>query len=67
VQQQVRSTRAFLPVQGCRGLTKHDLVLNEATPPIEVDPGTGRVYLDGVELTCDPVREFSLNRRYFLS
>ena len=67
VQRQVRSARQFLPVHGCRGLTKHDLVMNDATPAIEVDPATGRVFLDGAELTCAPAREFALNRRYFLS
>jgi urease subunit alpha len=67
VAQRLRSDRELLPVHGCRGLMKSDLVLNEATPDINVQLDTGAVYLDGEELTCDPIREFALNRRYFLT
>src|SRR5580693_6475813 len=39
--------RPCTPVRGCRGLTKHDLVLNDALPKIEVDPETYEVRGDG--------------------
>jgi urease subunit alpha len=55
-----------LPVQGTRGLAKRDMVLNDATPTIEVDPETYEVRADGVLLTWEPARELPLAQRYFL-
>ncbi|MBI2776938.1 MAG: urease subunit alpha [Chloroflexi bacterium] len=60
------SARAFLPVRSCRGLTRADLAWNRVAPPIDVDPGTGRVTLTGLELAAEPAAELPLNRRYFL-
>ena len=67
VAQRIRGDRDLLPVRGCRGLTKGDLVLNDASPNIDVQLDSGAVFLDGEELTCEPIHEFSLNRRYFLT
>ncbi|NCQ25123.1 MAG: urease subunit alpha [Rhodobacteraceae bacterium CG17_big_fil_post_rev_8_21_14_2_50_63_15] len=53
-------------VEGCRGLQKADMVLNNATPRIEVDPETYEVRADGVLLTCEPARDLPLAQRYFL-
>lgn len=53
-------------VQGCRGLHKADMVLNNATPRIEVDPETYEVRGDGVLLTCEPARDLPFAQRYFL-
>ena len=55
-----------LPVQGCRGLGKRDLKLNDALPVIEVDPETYEVRADGHRLTCAPASELPLAQRYFL-
>ena len=55
-----------LAVQGCRGIGKADMRLNDATPQIEVDPETYEVRADGVLLTCEPARELPLAQRYFL-
>ncbi len=42
----------LLAVSGTRGVKKTDMVLNGATPKIEVDPETYEVGADGVLLTC---------------
>ncbi len=55
-----------VPVQGTRGIGKADMVLNDATPRIEVNPETYEVRADGVLLTCEPAKELPLAQRYFL-
>jgi urease subunit alpha len=58
--------RTVLPAQGIRGIAKCDMVLNDATPLIEVDPETYEVRADGVHLTCEPADVLPLAQRYFL-
>ena len=58
--------KRVVPVQGCRGLTKRDMKLNDALPKIEVDPETYEVRADGVKLTSQPARALPLAQRYFL-
>lgn len=53
-------------VRKCRGLTKDDMVLNNACPKIEVDPETYEVRADGVLLKSNPAQELPLARRYFI-
>jgi urease subunit alpha len=55
-----------LAVEGCRGVQKADMRLNNATPRIEVDPETYEVRADGEVLTCEPARDLPLAQRYFL-
>jgi urease subunit alpha len=54
------------PVRGCRGVTKKDMKLNDATPSMQVDPETYKVVADGLHLTCEPVTKLPLAQRYFL-
>ncbi|MCC5969689.1 MAG: urease subunit alpha [Pararhodobacter sp.] len=63
---QLGLARDTLAVEGCRGITKADMVHNSATPQIEVDPETYEVRADGVLLTCEPASELPLAQRYFL-
>jgi urease subunit alpha len=42
------------------------MVLNDATPRIEVDPETYTVKADGVVLTCEPAAILPMAQRYFL-
>jgi urease subunit alpha len=42
------------------------MVLNGATPKIEVDPETYEVRADGVLLTCEPASVLPMAQRYFL-
>ena len=58
--------REVVAVHRCRGLTKHDMKLNDALPVIEVDPETYAVRADGQLLTCEPARTLPLTQRYFL-
>ena len=53
-------------VQNCRTIAKRDMVLNNATPRLEVDPETYEVRADGELLTCEPATELPLAQRYFL-
>ncbi|GAB4258757.1 MAG: urease subunit alpha [Pararhodobacter sp.] len=58
--------KSLVAVRGCRGVTKSDMRLNDATPRIEVDPETYVVKADGIVLTCEPAAELPLAQRYFL-
>ncbi len=53
-------------VHKTRGLTKHDMKLNDYLPKIEVDPQTYIVKADGVELRCEPAEKLPLTQRYYL-
>jgi urease subunit alpha len=48
------------------GIGKAAMLLNDATPKIEVDPETYEVRADGELLTCEPAAELPLAQRYFL-
>ena len=54
----VRNTRG--------GIGKRSMVLNAATPEIEVDPETYAVHADGELLTCEPAAVLPMAQRYFL-
>jgi urease subunit alpha len=58
--------RRIVSVRGCRGLTKKDMVQNDALPRVDVDPETYEVRADGQLLTCEPARVLPLAQRYFL-
>jgi urease subunit alpha len=53
-------------VSSCRALGKKDMVLNDATPDLHVDPETYEVRADGELLTCEPAETLPLAQRYFL-
>ena len=48
------------------GLSKASMILNDATPHIEVDPETYEVRADGELLTCEPAAVLPMAQRYFL-
>jgi urease subunit alpha len=58
--------RRVLPARGIRQIGKNDMILNNATPRIEVDPETYEVRADGVHLTCEPATTLPMTQRYFL-
>ena len=45
---------------------KKDMVYNDLTPKIEIDPETYQVKVDGEVATVDPAKEVSLARLYSL-
>jgi len=62
----LRLGKPLVAVRGTRSVTKADMVHNDATPVIEVDPETYDVRADGVKLECEPAHELPLAQRYFL-
>ena len=58
--------KEVVPVKGTRVIGKSDMVLNDWTPEIEVDPETYEVRADGELLTCEPATELPLAQRFFL-
>jgi urease subunit alpha len=55
-----------LAVKGTRTIGKTDMILNDATPHMEVDPETYEVRADGELLTCAPAEVLPMAQRYFL-
>jgi urease subunit alpha len=49
-----------------RKIGKHSMILNSATPRMEVDPETYEVRADGRLLTCEPAKVLPMAQRYFL-
>ena len=58
--------KRLLPVTNTRKIGKRSMVLNSATPRIEVDPETYEVRADGRLLTCEPAKVLPMAQRYFL-
>ncbi len=58
--------KQILPVVNCRTISKKNLIHNDATPQIDVNPETYEVRVDGEHITCEPVSEVPLAQRYFL-
>ncbi|CDX49302.1 Urease alpha subunit (Urea amidohydrolase) [Mesorhizobium plurifarium] len=59
--------KAMIAVENTRGgIGKHSMVLNDATPHVEVDPETYEVRADGELLTCEPATVLPMAQRYFL-
>lgn len=54
-------------VHGMRQLSKNDMVRNNATPQIEVNPETFEVTVDGVLATVPPAKELPLGQLYWFS
>ena len=55
-----------LAVSGTRTVTKKDMVHNDYTPVMEVDPETYEVRADGEALICEPAEVLAMAQRYFL-
>ena len=53
-------------VKNCRDVRKADMIHNDATPKISVNPETYEVRADGELLSCEPARELPMTQRYFL-
>jgi len=66
IKERLGLAKPLVAARGMRGLRKADMVHNDATPHMQVDPETYEVRADGVLLTCEPARELPLAQRYFL-
>ncbi len=58
--------KKLLPVANTRKIGKHSMVLNSATPRMEVNPETYEVRADGRLLTCAPAKVLPMGQRYFM-
>ena len=58
--------KRLLPVRNTRTIGKRSMMLNYATPHMQVDPETYEVRADGRLLTCEPAKVLALAQRYFL-
>jgi urease subunit alpha len=64
--QQYGLQKMVLPVSNCRNIGKKDLIHNDATPQIDVNPENYEVKVDGTVITCEPLAVLPLAQRYFL-
>ncbi len=64
--QQYGLNKTILPVKNCRSISKKDLIHNNTTPNIEVNPENYEVKVDGEHITCEPLTSLPLTQRYFL-
>ena len=58
--------RELVAVTGVRAVGKKQMIHNDSTPHIEVDPETYEVRADGQLLTCEPADVLPMAQRYFL-
>jgi urease subunit alpha len=66
VHEQLGLSKIVAPVADCRTVGKANMIHNDATPVIEVDPETYEVRADGELLTCEPASVLPMAQRYFL-
>ena len=60
------SKRRLVAVANTRKIGKRDMVHNDATPDVRVDPETYAVTADGILLVCEPAEVLPMAQRYFL-
>jgi urease subunit alpha len=58
--------KKLLPVKNCRAIGKKDMMYNDLTPKIEIDPETYIVKVDGKIAASEPAEKLSLARLYNL-
>jgi len=58
--------KKLLPVSNTRKIGKRSMILNSATPRMEVNSETYEVRADGRLLTCEPAKVLALAQRYFM-
>lgn len=66
IKEALQLRKVIRPVKNCRSIGKKDMVLNDATPVIEVNPETYEVKADGVPLVCEPAEVLPMAQRYFM-
>jgi urease subunit alpha len=58
--------KKLLAVSNTRRIGKRSMILNNATPRMEVNPETYEVRADGRLLTCEPAKVLAMAQRYFM-
>jgi urease subunit alpha len=64
--EQLKLSKTLIAVKNMRHLRKSDMIHNDLTPQMEVDPETYAVRADGELLVCEPASVLPLAQRYFL-
>jgi urease subunit alpha len=67
VPEQLGLASQVLPVRGCRTVAKADMVRNNGTPTITVDPDTYKVSIDGRPATIEAARTLPLAQLFYLA
>jgi urease subunit alpha len=62
----VKISKKLVPVKNCRNIGKKDMIYNNLTPKIEINPETYEVRVDGKIATVNPADKVSLARLYNL-
>jgi urease subunit alpha len=58
--------KMILPVKNCRSIGKKDMIHNNGTPEITVNPENYEVKVNGEHITCEAVAVLPMAQRYFL-
>ncbi len=66
IRERLGLAKQVVAVKHTRGIGKKDMVLNDTTPKMEVNPETYEVRADGELLTCEPADVLPMAQRYFL-
>jgi urease subunit alpha len=66
LERKVSTKKKLVPVRNCRKIGKKDMVHNNLTPKIEIDPETYEVKVDGKIATVKPADKLALARLYNL-
>ncbi len=67
LQNRLGTAKKMVAVKNTRsGISKASMILNSATPKIEVNPETYEVRADGELLVCEPATSLPMTQRYFL-
>jgi urease subunit alpha len=66
IRQKLGLQRMVEPVRNCRSIGKADMLRNDLTPQIRVDPETYVVTVDGVHATVPPAQTLPMTQLYFL-
>ncbi|MNL19262.1 Urease subunit alpha [compost metagenome] len=53
-------------MENCRNISKKDMIHNDATPEIIVNPENYEVSVDGEVIKCEPIDQVDLGQLYFL-
>ena len=64
--EKLKLSKQLVAVKGTRTVTKKDMVHNNRTPKLEVDPQNYNVLVDGELITCEPAEVLPMTQRYFL-
>ncbi|MBB5336041.1 urease subunit alpha [Pectinatus brassicae] len=66
IKEQLGLEKTVLPVHNCRAISKKDMLFNDKTPHIDVDPETYAVHVDGEHIISKPAEKLSLAQLYNL-